>query len=101
MRGIAEEHAQFEAWSALVTYILGVAGQNAANARHLAGETERDGFLARVAARWEQLDPAAYPFVRRMAARLRNHDDRQQFLAGIDFILAGVEALPQSLPGWC
>lgn len=87
------ERAQFEAWSALVNYILGVAGQNAANARHTAGAIERQCFLARVAARWERLDPADYPFVRRMAARLRDHDDREQFLAGIDFILAGIEAL--------
>ena len=36
------------------------------------------------------LDPARYPFVRQMATQLRDHDDRAQFLAGIDFILAGI-----------
>lgn len=86
------EHARFDAASALVSYILGVAAQNAANAR-LAREAQRmdrSAFLAGVAARWAQLDPAEYPFVRQVAAQLRDHDDREQFLAGVDLILAGV-----------
>jgi AcrR family transcriptional regulator len=84
------EHAQFNAWSALLNYILGVAGQNAANARLLPHETDRSVFLAKVAARWAQLDPAEYPFGHQVAAQLRDHDDREQFLAGIDLILAGI-----------
>ena len=71
-----------------MTYILGVAGRKAANARHACG-TDRATFLATVAARWAQLDPANYPFVR----QLRDHDDREQFLVGIDLILAGIEAV--------
>jgi len=84
------EGAQFDAASALVTYILGAAGQNAANARLLPRETDRSAFLATVAAQWTQLDAAQYPFVRQMATRLAEHDDGEQFLAGIDLILAGV-----------
>ena len=87
------ERAQFDACSALVNYILGVAGQNAANARLLPHGADRSAFLAAVAARWMQLDPEAYPFVRRVAAQLREHDDREQFLAGIDLILAGIVTL--------
>lgn len=84
------EAALFDSASALVHYILGVAGQNAANARvHEAG-TDRSAFLASVAAQWDALDPARYPFVRQMAAQLRDHDDRAQFLAGVDLILAGI-----------
>ena len=86
------ERAQFDAWSALVNYVLGVAGQNAANAR-LPREADRSAFLASVAARWTRLDAAAYPFVRRVAAQLGEHDDREQFLAGIDLILAGIGTL--------
>lgn len=78
-----------------MNYILGVAGQNAANARLHADGTDREAFLGAVAAQWVELDPARYPFVRRVAARLPDHDDREQFLAGIDLILAGIEA---SLP---
>jgi hypothetical protein len=43
-----------------------------------------------VAARWAQADPAQYPFVHQVATQLREHDDREQFLAGIDLILAGI-----------
>jgi AcrR family transcriptional regulator len=82
--------AQFDCASALVNYVLGLAGQYAAAARLLARETDRSAFLATAAARWAQLDPAEFPFMRQMAAQLREHDDREQFLAGIDLILAGI-----------
>jgi len=85
------EQAQFNSASALVNYVLGLAGQYAAGARLLAHETDRSAFLASVAARWAQLDPARYPFLRQVAAaQLPGHDDREQFLAGIDLILAGI-----------
>ena len=84
------ERAQFDCASALVNYVLGLAGQYAAGARLLPRETDRSAFLATVAARWAQLDPAEYPFVRQVATQLPEHDDREQFLAGIDLILAGI-----------
>jgi AcrR family transcriptional regulator len=84
------ERAQFDSASALVNYVLGVAGQNAANARVLGREMDRSTFLATVVARWTQHDPAEYPFVHQVAAQLRDHDDREQFVAGIDLILAGI-----------
>lgn len=87
------EHAQFYAASALVSLVLGVAGQYAAGARLLGRETDRPEFLARVAEGWAQLDPAEYPFVHRVAPQLAEHDDREQFLAGIDLLLAGVTTL--------
>jgi AcrR family transcriptional regulator len=83
------ERAQFDCASALVNYILGLAGQYAAGAR-LAGETDRAAFLATIAGQWAQLDPTEYPFVRQVAAELPEHDDREQFLAGIDLILSGI-----------
>jgi hypothetical protein len=73
-----------------VNYVLGLAGQYAAGARLLPRETDRSAFLATVAAQWAQLDPAEYPFMHQMATQLREHDDREQFLAGIDLILAGI-----------
>jgi AcrR family transcriptional regulator len=80
----------------LVNYILGVAGQNAANARALASsKLDRSAFLATVAAQWAQLDPARYPSVHAARTHLREHDDRQQFVAGIDLILAGIKAVNQ------
>jgi AcrR family transcriptional regulator len=82
--------AQFDCASALMNYILGLAGQYAAGARLLPRETDRSAFLTTVAAQWARLDPAEYPFVHQMAAQLPGHDDREQFLAGIDLILDGV-----------
>jgi len=85
--------ARFDCASALLNYVLGLAGQYAAGARLLAGVTDRATFLATVAARWAQLDPGEYPFVRQVAAQLPGHDDREQFLAGIDLILAGIASV--------
>ncbi|MDB5585950.1 MAG: Transcriptional regulator, TetR family [Devosia sp.] len=87
------QHAQFNAASSLLNFILGVAGQNAAAARLKGRVTDRSAFLASVAAQWTQRDPSEYPFVRQVAAQLLDHDDRQQFLAGIDLILAGIGTL--------
>jgi AcrR family transcriptional regulator len=84
------EQAQFNCASALVNYILGLAGQYAAAARLLPRETDRSAFLATIAARWAQLDPTEYPFAHQVATQLPGHDDREQFLAGIDLILAGI-----------
>jgi AcrR family transcriptional regulator len=82
--------AQFDCASALVNYVLGLAGQYAAGARLVSPGTDRSAFLATVAGQWQQLDPARYPFMHQMAAQLPGHDDREQFLAGIDLILAGI-----------
>ncbi|MBV9795385.1 MAG: TetR/AcrR family transcriptional regulator [Actinobacteria bacterium] len=84
--------AQFDCASALLNYILGLAGQYAAGVRLLAGVTDRTAFLATVADRWADLDPARFPFLRQAAPQLPAHDDREQFLAGIDLILAGITA---------
>jgi AcrR family transcriptional regulator len=82
--------SQFDCASALVNYILGLAGQYAAGARLLPRDTDRTAFLATVAAQWAQLDPDQYPFVHQMATQLPGHDDREQFLAGINLILTGI-----------
>jgi hypothetical protein len=73
-----------------LNYVLGLAGQYAAATCLVERYTDRSAFLATVAARWAQLDPTEYPFVRQVAAQLRGHYDREQFLAGIDLILAGI-----------
>ena len=87
------EAGWFTATSALVHYIFGAAGQNAANtarARTLKPDVDRDGYLGAVSAAWDELDPADYPFTRAVAGQVRRHDDREQFLAGVDLILTGI-----------
>jgi AcrR family transcriptional regulator len=85
------DDAQWDAVSALLNYILGVGGRNAANGQfaHTHG-LDRSEFLDAVATAWSELDPDAYPFTRSVASRVRTHDDRIDFLAGIDIILRGI-----------
>jgi AcrR family transcriptional regulator len=80
----------FDSWSALVSYILGVAGQNAANARIANPHIDRQDLFSAVIARWAEFASDENAFIHKVAKQLRNHDDRAQFLAGIDFILAGI-----------
>ena len=87
------EDGWFTATSALVHYILGAAGQNAANAatgRALGPDMDRTAFLDAVSTTWEALDPGDYPFARAVAAHVRDHDDRAQFLDGLALILTGI-----------
>ncbi|WP_399881656.1 TetR/AcrR family transcriptional regulator [Streptomyces sp. BBFR51] len=90
------EDSWFTASSALMHYILGAAGQNAANtagADTLGPDVDRDEFLDTAATAWEGLDPDDYPFTRAVADQVRGHDDREQFLAGITLVLAGITTL--------
>ncbi|MEU6415004.1 TetR family transcriptional regulator [Microbispora sp. NPDC046933] len=90
------EGSWFTATSALMHYILGAAGQNAANtasAGTLGSDVDRAEFLDAVSAAWKELDPDDYPFTRAVADQVRGHDDREQFLAGIALILAGITAI--------
>ena len=87
------QHAQWAVVSALLSHILGVGGRNATNGQLArARALDRDEFLASVANAWSQLDPQAYPFTRSLAAHVRTHDDRVDFLAGINLILRGIES---------
>jgi len=86
--------SQWAVVSALVNYILGVGGQNANNARatQILG-ADRDDLLGSLEAAWLALDARTYPFVRSVAPQMRRHDDRADFLVGIDLILAGFAAV--------
>ena len=78
---------------ALLSYILGVGGQNASNGQFARTRgIERSDFLEAVATAWSQLDPDEYPFARSIAAQLPAHDDRMDFLFGIDLILRGIDS---------
>ena len=90
--GVPEGEQRAAVW-ALLSYILGVSGQNAAN-RQLAQARglDRSHFLETVATTWSALDANDYPFARSIAGQMPGHDDRLDFLAGIDLILAGIHA---------
>jgi hypothetical protein len=56
----------------------------------LDGATSREEFISRVAANWRLLDPAQFPYVHDILDEFEGHDDRDQFLAGLDLTLAGL-----------
>jgi AcrR family transcriptional regulator len=88
------DQEQWATVSTLLSYILGVGGQNAANGQFArTRDLDRSEFLDAVATAWSQLDADAYPFARSVAGQLRAHDDRMDFLAGIDLILRGIRGL--------
>ena len=80
----------FTTTSTLVHYILGATAQISQNTGH---EADRAGFLDTAATAWLDLDPDDYPFIRAIADQMREHDDREQFLAGIDLVLTGITTL--------
>lgn len=85
------EGEQRAAVSALLSYILGVAGQNAANGQLARTKgIDRADFLEALSNVWLQLDPDEFAFTRSIAVQMRAHDDRADFLAGIDLILSGL-----------
>jgi len=90
--GVPDEQ-QWTSVGALMAYILGVSRQNAANGElaRIRG-LDRSDFLQAVSTAWSQLDPKEYPFARSVAGQIRDHDDRIDYLAGIDLILSGIKA---------
>ncbi len=90
--GVPDEQ-QWAAVGTLMAYILGVSGQNAANGQLARTQSlDRDKFLEAVSTAWQQLDSREYPFVRSVAGTFRDHDDRADFLTGIDLILEGIRS---------
>jgi AcrR family transcriptional regulator len=90
--GVPDEQ-QWAAVGALMAYILGVSRQNAANGQLARTRgLDRSDFLEAVSTAWSQLDPEEYPFARSVAGQIRDHDDRVDFLAGINLILRGIDS---------
>jgi AcrR family transcriptional regulator len=84
---------QWATVSALLHFILGVGGQNAANGQLARTQgLDRSDFLETVATMWSQLDAQEYPFTRSLAGQVRAHDDRMDFLAGLNLILRGMDS---------
>jgi len=83
-----------DAGSALVSYVLGASAQYAAGARQAADPAARERYLQQLSAHWAENDVNGAPAD--AAALLVEHDDRAQFLAGVDIFLAGVLARLQT-----
>lgn len=77
-----------DAGSTLAGYILGSVAQHAAGAAQLPDGVDRGEYLAHLAEQLRDLDPD--PLVDDIATDVAEHDDREQFLAGVDIILRGI-----------
>ncbi|MGC5343949.1 TetR/AcrR family transcriptional regulator C-terminal domain-containing protein [Streptomyces sp. DT171] len=89
---------QFAVCTAVFYYITGVSAQIVAPGVTVGATTSRDAFLAETAERWAELDPAEYPFLTRATTDLRDHDDRDQFITGLDLLLNGLTASTDPRP---
>ncbi|MDN3358625.1 TetR family transcriptional regulator [Actinomadura sp. DC4] len=84
--------------TAIFYYVTGVSAQIIAPGLTVDAATGRDAYLAQAAEHWEGLDPAGYPFLTRAASDLRDHDDRDQFVIGLDLLLAGLDTAGDPWP---
>lgn len=90
----ADRH--FAVATTLFNYLTGVTTQDIHHAPPVAPGVTREALLGRAAERWAALDPQAFPFLTRAAADLRVHDDRDQFVAGLDLLIDGLRSLQGS-----
>jgi AcrR family transcriptional regulator len=79
--------AAANAGAALVNYILGSAAQYTAGARTASDDRERAAYLNALSEHWTHLHPGSPADA---ADALRDHDDRAQFLAGVEILLTGI-----------
>lgn len=94
--GAPERH--FAVSTAISYYVTGVSAQIVAPHTDLDAATSRDAFLLHTAERWSELDPADHPFLVRAAKDLRDHDDRDQFITGLDMLLGGLSTTADPPP---
>lgn len=82
----------FHATSAVVGYVIGTAadlGQEPPEAV-VSGDVSRTEYMADATAQWRALDPERFPFVHHIIDEFDGHDDRDQFIGGLDLLLAGI-----------
>lgn len=82
----------FHATSAVVGFVVGTAadmGQQPPEAV-TSGEMSKQEYMAAATAQWRALDADRFPYVHHIIEEFDGHDDRDQFVGGLDLLLAGV-----------
>lgn len=82
----------FHAVSAVIGYVIGIAadlGQKPTQ-QMVDDEVDRDDYLHDQADLWRARDAEDFPFLHHIADEFDGHDDRDQFRAGLDLLLAGL-----------
>ncbi|WP_308122827.1 TetR/AcrR family transcriptional regulator [Microbacterium marinilacus] len=82
----------FHATSALVGFVIGIAADMGQEppAVVVSGEMSKDEYLADATAQWRALDPTRFPYIHHIVDEFDGHDDRDQFLGGLDLLLSGL-----------
>jgi AcrR family transcriptional regulator len=83
--GVPDGHL-FDAASVLVHHVLGIASQFRATGELTSVNSDRPAFIH------SATDGAVHPFLDKIGPQLVHHDDRDQFTAGVDIIIAGITA---------
>lgn len=92
MRLDLTQRQAFYATSAVVGYVIGVAadmGQEPPEAV-MSGEVSKEQYMASAAERWRELDAEQFPYIHHIVDEFDGHDDRDQFIGGLDLLLAGL-----------
>ena len=82
----------FHAVSAVLGFVVGTAadlGQEPPP-EVVDGRVSRQEFFEHAVAQWRALDPAEFPFMHHILEEFAEHEDRDQFAAGLDLLLAGL-----------
>jgi AcrR family transcriptional regulator len=82
----------FHAVSAVLGYVTGIAADHGHRppAEGSSQPASDEGLLAAFVAQWRALDPVEFPYIHHVVDEFASHDDRDQFLAGLDLLLAGL-----------
>jgi AcrR family transcriptional regulator len=83
-----DEKSAFYGMSAVLSYVLGYVVQEAAAAR---SDTGRDEYMAQMGEFFAALDPAEFPAIHRIADVFVKHEQHEQFEAGLDVLLDGLD----------
>jgi len=92
MRLDLTKRQQFDAVSAVMAYVVGVAADRGQDPPQEVrdGTVERDAFVASFRDELRTLDVDDFPFLHHIADEFAAHDDAEQFRAGLDLMLAGL-----------
>ncbi|CAN5370032.1 hypothetical protein BH09ACT12_BH09ACT12_27250 [soil metagenome] len=83
---------RFHAVSAVIGFVVGTAADMGREPppEVVEGTVGRDEYLTQWADSWRALDVETYPFMHHIADEFEDHDDADQFRAGLELILAGL-----------
>ncbi|WP_022910143.1 TetR/AcrR family transcriptional regulator [Aestuariimicrobium kwangyangense] len=83
---------QFDAVSAILAYVVGVAADRGQDPPPEVrdGRVDRDAYVATFRNEIRSMDPNDFPFLHHIADEFAAHDDGEQFRAGLDLLLGGL-----------